>query len=174
MQVPRLREWRQRRGLIQAELAQAAGVSVRSVAGYEAGGGIRPTTARKVAAALELAVEDLLDLAHAAGDSYPPVLDISNADFKELVEGLDYDQAGDLMRELMDWLDEYKQGQPTFRSIEEISEYTRTHRMEEIRAMRAGGRAVTLFKWRRSIAEEEKTRLEGLVTEEQAAELATA
>jgi hypothetical protein len=40
--------------------------------------------------------------------------------------------------------------------------------------MRAGGRAVTLFKWRRSIAEEEKTRLEGLVTEEQAAELATA
>ncbi len=63
MQIPKLREWRERRGLTQKELAQAARVSPRSVAGYEAGQSIRPNTARKIADALEIAVEDLLNTA---------------------------------------------------------------------------------------------------------------
>ncbi|PLS82732.1 MAG: hypothetical protein CYG60_23745 [Actinobacteria bacterium] len=63
MQIPKLREWRERRGLTQKELAQVARVSPRSVAGYEAGQSIRPNTARKIADALEIAVEDLLNTA---------------------------------------------------------------------------------------------------------------
>lgn len=61
MQIPKLREWRERRGLTQKDLARIAKVSPRSVAGYEAGQNIRPNTARKIADALEIAVEDLLN-----------------------------------------------------------------------------------------------------------------
>jgi transcriptional regulator with XRE-family HTH domain len=63
MEIPKLKEWRERRGLTQRELAELAGVSLRGIAGYEAGQSIRPNTARKVADALEVAVEDLLNTA---------------------------------------------------------------------------------------------------------------
>ncbi len=61
MQIPRLRKHRERRALTQEELAEKAGVSVRSVAGYETGAGARPGSVRKLAAALDMEVEDLLE-----------------------------------------------------------------------------------------------------------------
>jgi transcriptional regulator with XRE-family HTH domain len=65
VQIPRLREWRERRALTQVELAEKAGVSERSVAGYEAGHGARPPTVRRLAEALGIEVTDLMgDAAH--------------------------------------------------------------------------------------------------------------
>jgi transcriptional regulator with XRE-family HTH domain len=61
VQIPRLREARELQGLTQKELANASGVSVRSVAGYERGASVRPNTARKLAEALEMKVADLVD-----------------------------------------------------------------------------------------------------------------
>ena len=61
MKVPRLRQQRESRGLTQQDLAVAAGVSRRSVAGWELGAGIRPNSARKVAEALAVDITDLLD-----------------------------------------------------------------------------------------------------------------
>ena len=58
MQIPRLRQWREFRRLTQKDLAAESGVSVRSIAGYEAGAGIRPNTARKLAEALNIEVAD--------------------------------------------------------------------------------------------------------------------
>jgi transcriptional regulator with XRE-family HTH domain len=58
LQIPRLRQWREFRGLTQKDLAATSGVSVRSIAGYEAGAGIRVTTARKLAKALDIEVAD--------------------------------------------------------------------------------------------------------------------
>jgi len=60
VQIPKLRQWREARALTQEELAEKAGVSARSVAGYEAGAGARPGTVRNLAAALEIEVMDLL------------------------------------------------------------------------------------------------------------------
>lgn len=59
MKLPRVREWRERRGLTQGELAEISGVSARSIASYEAGGEARVTTARKLAEGLERSVEEL-------------------------------------------------------------------------------------------------------------------
>jgi transcriptional regulator with XRE-family HTH domain len=59
VQIPRLREWREARAFTQVELAELAGVSSRSVAGYEAGAGARPPTVRKLAEVLGVEVADL-------------------------------------------------------------------------------------------------------------------
>ncbi len=59
MQIPKLRQWREFRALTQEELAERAGISARSVAGYEAGAGARPGTVRKLAAALDIEAADL-------------------------------------------------------------------------------------------------------------------
>jgi transcriptional regulator with XRE-family HTH domain len=61
VQIPKLRQWREARALTQEELAEKAGVSARSVAGYEAGAGARPGTVRNLAAALDIEVMDLLE-----------------------------------------------------------------------------------------------------------------
>ena len=192
LDADKVRWYRDRFGWTLDITAEKAEVAPGTILRAEHGEDIRPSSGRRIARAFGVDISELVpdkpgapaqrepvlsgkaEAPPPGPNEYPPVLDISNEDFKELVEGLDYDQAGDLMRELMDWLDEYKQGLPDLQSFEEISEYGRTHRREDLRAMRAGGRAVTLFKWRRGIAEEEKTRLEGLlVSKEQAAELAT-
>jgi transcriptional regulator with XRE-family HTH domain len=59
VQIPRLREWREARALTQVELAERAGISSRSVAGYEAGTGARLSTVRNLAAALGVEPTDL-------------------------------------------------------------------------------------------------------------------
>lgn len=60
MQLPRLREWRERRGLTQQELADAVGVARDSISKWETlSRGAYPSTARKLAEALYIPVEDL-------------------------------------------------------------------------------------------------------------------
>jgi transcriptional regulator with XRE-family HTH domain len=72
VQIPRLREWREARALTQVELAERAGVSSRSVAGYEAGAGARPPTVRKLASALGVEVAELRgDAEHPLGEAPP-------------------------------------------------------------------------------------------------------
>ena len=60
MLIPNLRSWRERRALTQEELAEKAELAVRSVAGYEAGLGARPSSARKLAKALDIDVSALM------------------------------------------------------------------------------------------------------------------
>jgi transcriptional regulator with XRE-family HTH domain len=60
MQLERLKEWRESRGLTQKELAEKASVGEVTVARTEAGASIRPNTARKIAHALGREVSDLL------------------------------------------------------------------------------------------------------------------
>jgi transcriptional regulator with XRE-family HTH domain len=62
VQIPRLRQWREARALTQEELAEKAGISARSVAGYEAGAGARPGTVRRLALALHIETGELSGL----------------------------------------------------------------------------------------------------------------
>jgi transcriptional regulator with XRE-family HTH domain len=93
VQIHNLREWRERRALTQEELAEQAGVSARSVAGYEAGTGARPGTVRKLAAALDISVEDLLGKAEA-----PPSLEPT------LFNGLEGERRTSLQRSWRDFI----------------------------------------------------------------------
>ena len=62
MKLLRLREWRERRGLTQQDLAGKSTVSQNAISNYETGRrNARPSTARKLAAALEVGTEDLID-----------------------------------------------------------------------------------------------------------------
>ncbi len=61
MQLPRLKEWRESRGLLQKELAYGSGLSEFTITRIEGGDSIRPNTARKVADALGVSVADLMD-----------------------------------------------------------------------------------------------------------------
>ena len=85
LQIPRLRDWRETRALTQVELAERAGVSPRSVAGYEAGGGARPPTVRKLAKALGVEVTDLM------GDA-PPKAERGASLEPRLFNGLEEEQ----------------------------------------------------------------------------------
>ncbi|MDP9440033.1 MAG: helix-turn-helix domain-containing protein, partial [Actinomycetota bacterium] len=76
MEIPRLREWREFRGLTQKELAERAGVSERSVFGYESGGGARPNTARRVAHALGIEVPDLVAEGAHPKEQAPPMPEV--------------------------------------------------------------------------------------------------
>lgn len=55
-----LRRWRERRALTQRELAAKAGVTPRTVTRIELGYDARPTTVRRLAAALEISTERLV------------------------------------------------------------------------------------------------------------------
>jgi transcriptional regulator with XRE-family HTH domain len=72
VQIPNLRELRELHGLTQKELADASGVSLRSVAGYEGGAHVRPNTARKLAQALNAEVADLVGVASYLKAEAPP------------------------------------------------------------------------------------------------------
>src|SRR5215208_8383856 len=84
VQIPRLREWREARALTQVELAERAGVSSRSVAGYEAGAGARPPTVRRLAEALGVEVADLRgDLESPLAEALPLQEKLFNGGAKE-------------------------------------------------------------------------------------------
>lgn len=59
--LPRLRWYRDRQALSQEELAKAAGVSRVTITRVEAGEDTYPQTARKIAAALNIAPADLME-----------------------------------------------------------------------------------------------------------------
>ena len=66
MKIPRLRDWREAMGETQVTLADKSGVAEHTISRIEHGASLRPTTARKLADALGLAVADLMES--------PPVL----------------------------------------------------------------------------------------------------
>lgn len=69
MQVPRLREWRERRGLTQMELSSASGVAQDAISKMERGvRGCRPGTARRLAQALRTDVGELVAPPEVQGD----------------------------------------------------------------------------------------------------------
>jgi transcriptional regulator with XRE-family HTH domain len=72
MKIPRLRELRELEGWTQKDLARKSGVSARSIYGYEAGAGVRPNTARKLAAALGVPVRDLVGDGKTLKQGTPP------------------------------------------------------------------------------------------------------
>jgi transcriptional regulator with XRE-family HTH domain len=72
LQVQKLRQWREFRALTQEELAEKAGISPRSVAGYEGGAGARPGTVRALAAALDVDVSALLEEPQTPKAQAPP------------------------------------------------------------------------------------------------------
>lgn len=70
MQVPRLKEWRQRRALALRDLAETSGVGVNTINRLERGHqSARPSTVRRLAAALGIDPAELTDpVAPATGD----------------------------------------------------------------------------------------------------------
>jgi transcriptional regulator with XRE-family HTH domain len=61
LELARTKEWRESHGLTQRELASKASVGEATVARIETGASVAPPTARKIAAALGVAVADLLE-----------------------------------------------------------------------------------------------------------------
>jgi transcriptional regulator with XRE-family HTH domain len=61
LKLARTKEWRESHGLTQRELAAEAGVGEVTVARIETGASVTPSTARKIAEALGVAVADLLE-----------------------------------------------------------------------------------------------------------------
>jgi mRNA interferase RelE/StbE len=60
VKLPSLAYWRVRRGLSQAALAEKAGLSRVNVGNIETGRGTRPATAKRLADALTLEIDDLM------------------------------------------------------------------------------------------------------------------
>jgi transcriptional regulator with XRE-family HTH domain len=74
LQLPRLKEWREFRGFTQPELAERAGLSLRTVFNYEHGSNALPNNARKLAEALGVQIGDLLsEQDHPKGAAPPSV-----------------------------------------------------------------------------------------------------
>ncbi len=69
MQLPRLKEWRERRALTQMELSAASGVSQDGISKMERGvRSVQPSTARRLAQALSVDVGELVAPPEVAGD----------------------------------------------------------------------------------------------------------
>lgn len=69
MQVPRLKEWRERRLLTQRELAVAAGMTAATINRIERGlHAARISTVRKLAAALKVDPDNLLGFPESQGE----------------------------------------------------------------------------------------------------------
>lgn len=71
MKLPKSRAWREAKGLTRQELAEAAGLSPQTLAGYESGREARPNNARKLAAALGVEVAELMEESQLPKDSAP-------------------------------------------------------------------------------------------------------
>lgn len=61
MKTPRLKEWREARGETQVTLAERSGVAEHTISRIEHGAFLRPSTARKLADALNVSVADLME-----------------------------------------------------------------------------------------------------------------
>lgn len=61
LKLPKSRAWREAKGLTRQELAEAAGLSPQTLAGYESGRDARPNNARKLADALGVEVAELME-----------------------------------------------------------------------------------------------------------------
>jgi transcriptional regulator with XRE-family HTH domain len=61
MKIPRLREWREARGLRQKDVGEAASVSEWTVLRAEGGKSVQPYIARRIADSLGVSVADLLE-----------------------------------------------------------------------------------------------------------------
>jgi transcriptional regulator with XRE-family HTH domain len=75
VKTPRLREWREATGETQLTLADKSGVAEHTISRIEHGASLRPTTARKLADALGVAVADLMEsppVLASAGKAEPP------------------------------------------------------------------------------------------------------
>jgi transcriptional regulator with XRE-family HTH domain len=82
LKLARTKEWRESLGLTQRGLAAEAGVGEVTVARIETGASVTPSTARKIAGALGVAVADLLErppvpLAKAPKVGRPSVIDVA-------------------------------------------------------------------------------------------------
>ena len=103
--MPRLKEWRESRGLMQKEVADTAGISEWTVLRAEGGASVRPPTARKIADALGVSVSDLLDsppipLASASPASPSPDVGATEAGQRDEVAALvDDPRIGEWLRE---------------------------------------------------------------------------
>lgn len=111
MQLPRLREWRERRDFTQRRLAAESGVSERSIAGYEAGASARGRSAHKLATVLEVAPEDLTDeqgeeelgRLETRQSEVARAMAMEAGEFGEYLDGLGLDELQRLHRRLMEY-----------------------------------------------------------------------
>jgi transcriptional regulator with XRE-family HTH domain len=71
VKTPRLREWREAMGETQATLSERSGVAEHTISRIEHGASLRPTTARKLADALGVAVTDLMENPPALTGAFP-------------------------------------------------------------------------------------------------------
>ncbi len=80
--------------MTQEELAKMAGISARSVAGYEAGSGARPGTVRRLASALEVEVSELTRPKGEAPPSYrePTLNDVLDEERRSQKLGQDWSE----------------------------------------------------------------------------------
>jgi transcriptional regulator with XRE-family HTH domain len=101
VRIPNLRQWRELRGLTQQELADHAGLSVRGVAGYEAGAPTRPHTARKLAEALDVDVMDLAGVDAIPKGQAPPSQRTLFEGFDEERRTASFDRAARRLEELV-------------------------------------------------------------------------
>jgi transcriptional regulator with XRE-family HTH domain len=69
VQLPRLKEWRERRGLTQKELGERTGMAQEAISRIETGTfGCRPNTARRLARGLDIPVGELVAPPEVPGD----------------------------------------------------------------------------------------------------------
>jgi transcriptional regulator with XRE-family HTH domain len=61
VKTPRLKEWREARGETQVTLSERSGVAEHTISRIEHGASLRPSTARKLANALDVSVADLME-----------------------------------------------------------------------------------------------------------------
>jgi transcriptional regulator with XRE-family HTH domain len=109
---------REARALTQVELAEQAGVSSRSVAGYEAGGGARPPTVRRLARALGVEIADLVQDASPKAPAPPPSPHgLPRREFLEHIKTLDREALAAISDELDEQLMRVRPSDPEYAEV---------------------------------------------------------